>query len=233
MARQQQKDNRRLSILRSAELLIREHGSTEFSMRALAATANVSPATIYNLLGSKATVLYILLNQSLDRVDTARLHTLASGDPVDQVFHAADVAVELYTADARLNQPLQRFVIGESHAVHRAAYMDRAFRYWMAVVTPLFKQKLMPATIKPQDLARDLELYFAGTMTLWIHNELNGYQLGAHIRLGVALRLHLLTEKKYQRKIDQELRKAREIVKTVLPTFSVPATHHRPEIIGS
>ena len=95
MLREQKKEGRRRTILHAAETLVRETNSTDFSMRELALRAGFSLATTYNLIGSKATVLYALLNQCMDRVDVARLSTLERGDPIEHVFQASDAAVTL------------------------------------------------------------------------------------------------------------------------------------------
>ena len=208
MIREQKKEGRRRLILHSAEALVREVGSTEFSMRELAARASLSPATIYNLFGSKATVLYALLNRSLDRVNTTRVNLKTGEDPIEHVFQAADVAVDLYTADARFNKPLQRFLLGEEEPEQRAAYMKRAFEYWEVVLGPLFEAGLAPSFIMPDDLARDLQLYFAGVLIPWTHGESDDSAFRAQIRYGVALRLLSLGNARYQPRLEEELRKS-------------------------
>jgi AcrR family transcriptional regulator len=64
--REKQVAERRERILRTAESLIRKTGGTEFTMRSLAAAAEVSPVTPYNLFESKEGLLYSLLSRSLD-----------------------------------------------------------------------------------------------------------------------------------------------------------------------
>src|SRR5690606_404693 len=64
--REKQMLERQNRILDTAERLIRETGSTDFSVRRLAAESEVSPATPFNLFGSKEGILYSLLLKNLD-----------------------------------------------------------------------------------------------------------------------------------------------------------------------
>lgn len=65
MAIRDQKADTVLRVLNAAEALVRKTGDTDFSMLTLASKAKVSPATPYNLFGSKGSILYTLLNRSL------------------------------------------------------------------------------------------------------------------------------------------------------------------------
>ena len=55
--REEAKAERRHRIVTAARDLIRETGDTGLSMRAIAARANVSLSTPYNLFGSKGAIL--------------------------------------------------------------------------------------------------------------------------------------------------------------------------------
>lgn len=217
MLREQKKEGRRRAILHAAETLVRETNSTDFSMRELAARAGFSLATTYNLIGSKATVLYALLNQCMDRVDIARLSTLERGDPIEHVFQASDAAVIIYTADPNFYRPLLRFLLGVPDPVNRPLFMDRAFRYWWAVVQSLPERGGFRNSFEPQALARDLQIFFAGTIDFWVHDELDSAQFKAQIRMGVAMRLLALGLDQYSARLKSEIAAHGRLIDPLLP----------------
>src|SRR5947207_5836118 len=127
--REKQATERRDRILATARKLIRQTGGTAFSMRALADRAEVSLATPYNLFGSKAGVLYALLNASLDRVSQAA-HTFSSADPTERVLEVAGIAADVYARDPAFYRPLMRFLIGARDVAHRSKFIARSLERW-------------------------------------------------------------------------------------------------------
>lgn len=209
MLREQKKQGRRVAILHAAEVLIRETGSTDFSMRELAVRAGFSTATTYNLIGSKSTVLYALLNQSLDRVGLAQSSLSTGPDPVEHVFQATDAAVNYYTADENFYRPLQRFLLSMSDSVQRPHYMYRAFIYWFEALAAFEERGFFRGRLLREDLARQLQLSFAGVITLWVHHELDSRQFRSQIRTNVAFTLLALGEPKHRERLFQVIEDAR------------------------
>src|SRR3546814_6445094 len=83
----------------SSDLLIRELGTVEFSMRELAARAHISHYTSYNLIGNKGTVLYTLLHRAIDRITNLPSQADPNFDPLSYAFDMGDLAVEFYVSD--------------------------------------------------------------------------------------------------------------------------------------
>ena len=110
-------------------------------------------------------------------------------DSFDYVLHAADIAVEIYTSDPNFYRPLMRFLLGVPDPVHRPAFMKRAYYYWRVVVQALVETNLIKDGLEANDLARDFQVFFAGAIDFWVHDELDGPQFQAQIRHGMALRL--------------------------------------------
>ena len=98
---------RRGHLLQAADALIRERGDAGFSMTELAARAGLSPATPYNLLGSKAEILRLVVRQDFKRF-TDRLAGVASAGPLDHLLRAADLVVTHYEADRPFHRGLFR-----------------------------------------------------------------------------------------------------------------------------
>ena len=90
MLREIHKTERKQQILSAARRLIRKKGFPRMSMRELAQEARVSLATPYNLFGSKANVLYALLESLFEKLENA----------IDVALHAARQPVPVVACDS-------------------------------------------------------------------------------------------------------------------------------------
>jgi len=206
-ARAQQKEGRRESILSAAEALIRETGSTDFSVGALAQRADLSVATLYNLIGSKGTILYGLLNRTMDQLDSATSAESLAGDSYDQALDAAERVAKVYVGDSDYLRPLWRFELGVIEPIHRPALMNRALAFWADRLRPLERDGRLPKGIGLVDLAREYQIFFAGALDLWVQHELSDEQLPIQVRYGCLLRLLSLCDADAQERLLKDLRR--------------------------
>lgn len=207
VTRQRGKQGRREAIIAAAEALVRETLSTEFSVGALALRADVSVATLYNLIGTKGTILYSLLNRTMDQLEAATRDSLPE-DPYLHALAVADAVVLVYTGDPDYLRPLWRFELGVVEPEHRPVLMNRALRFWATRLQPLERERCLPKGIDLADLAREFQIFFAGVLDLWVQNELSDDQLRLQVRYGVLLRLLALGDSAEHERLMKELRKA-------------------------
>lgn len=205
-AREQQKESRRDAILAAAEALVRETASTDFSVGALAARADLSVTTLYNLIGSKGTILYGLLNRTMDKLEQATRGVLAK-NPYDQAILAADAVARVYVSDSEYLRPLWRFELGVIEPEHRPVLMNRALNFWASRLQPLERDQRLPKGIGLVDLAREYQIFFAGALDLWVQNELSDARFPVQIRYGVLQRLLALGDPSEREKLMRDLRK--------------------------
>ncbi|MBL6752582.1 MAG: TetR/AcrR family transcriptional regulator [Nevskia sp.] len=206
VARAQQKENRREAILVAAEALVRETGSTEFSVGTLAQRADLSVATLYNLIGSKGTILYALLNRTMDQLEAATAKS-ESDDPYEQALSAATAVARVYVQDSQYLRPLWRFELGVIEPEHRPALMNRALSFWASRLGSLERAGRLPEGIGLVDLAREYQIFFAGVLDLWVQNELSDAQFEVQVRYGILLRLLALGNQGEQARLMADLRK--------------------------
>ena len=90
-----------------AQTLIREQGDAGFSMAQLAARAGVSPATPYNLLGTKSEVLRLVVWEEFDNFE-GRLAAVRSKSPLARLLEATALVVTHYEADRPFYRGLYR-----------------------------------------------------------------------------------------------------------------------------
>jgi AcrR family transcriptional regulator len=219
VVREQQKEGRREAIFSAAEALIRETGSTDFSVGMLALRADVSIATLYNLIGSKGAILYVLLNRSMDQLEAVTTADQLPHDPFDGALQAADRVARVYVADPDYLRPLWRFELGVVEPDHRPALMNRALAFWADRLQPLQQNRCLPRGIGLLEMAREYQIFFAGALDLWVQYELSDAQFPAQIRYGCLLRLLALGDADSQARLMKELRR----VHAQLQELAIPA----------
>jgi len=203
------KQIRQQRLLEAAASLIRTSGGTEFSMLALAEAAGMSPATPYNLLGSKVGVLWALLNYSLDKIQDKLSLLRAPNDPFERVVLAAALGAELFTAESDFYRPLYRFLVGCGDPVHRPQFMDRALAFWMHATELLNQRGYLQAPIDQVEMSRELEIHFLGVLDLWVQHELDDDEFQAQIVFGTALLLLAVADEAGRTRLMKHLQKAK------------------------
>lgn len=179
------KAERRRRIIRAARDLIRETGNTGLSMRALAARAGVSLATPYNLFGSKRAILLSVLDDIREFFD--RFSQQRSTEPVERLFGALDICVELYVADPRFNRTIWAALFDPSDDFRSQIFNSKRAAFWQGLVNDIAEAGALSPDVDVELLFRTLDRSFSATMLDWVTGELNDAQLGPAMRYGYAL----------------------------------------------
>lgn len=167
--REKQSDERKQRILNVADALIRQTGGTEFSMRMLAEISEVSPATPYNLFGSKDGVLSASLARSLAKLVVEGL-AARTKLPLDFVITANEIAVNRLTSEKDLLRPLYLYLLGVVDPLHRPTHIKSSLYYWRIVAETAAGGTL--GTIDTDALTYMLFAHFLGLLELWIHQDI-------------------------------------------------------------
>lgn len=179
--REKQMEERRSRILDTAERLIREIGSTDFSVRKLAADAEVSPTTPFNLFGSKEGILFTLLLRSLDLFMERGL-TFRAADPELKFVEASRAAAAILVKDAGFFRPLYKVLMGVTHPTHRPVFMRQTFEYWRQVALSVPLARGMRDEKQINLLAHSFMSHFTGLMEMWINGDLSNKQFIAQVK---------------------------------------------------
>ncbi len=172
-----QKQVRRSAIVAAAEGLVRRSESVAFSMLELADAAGVSPATPYNLFGSKSAILYALLNGSADRIFAAA-HA-PRGNAVDRALAAAAALADVLSADPGFYRPLYAYLLGVEDATWRPPFMTRAHEYWVA---PFATSSGLTMVLDAAVLGDLLVTQALGCVEMWVHREIDDHGLATELR---------------------------------------------------
>lgn len=160
-------------ILDAARAIVRESGGTGFTMKDVAVRANVAPATVFNLLGSKDGLLYALLSRSLDDLFIG-VRRYKSSDPFEHPVEATDIAVDLFTSDSAVFRELLLVFLGTRDELHRPWFMHRSMMFWRhSVEAAAASGRLPPEECEEDALPRTLMAGFIGSVDLWVHGDLD------------------------------------------------------------
>jgi len=178
---------RRQAVIDCAEALIESGGHTNFSMEDLARQSGVSMQTIYNQFGSKSSLLFQLLNHTVEAIDQSRSRHRET-DPVDRVFHAVDDVAATYLARPQFYRALLRHLFGVDDPVNRPIFIAKGRAFWDKAVAGIFAgTQRIPVTAG--ELAEDLLLLTTGALESWIQHDFTDEQFRGAMRRGTALRL--------------------------------------------
>jgi AcrR family transcriptional regulator len=194
MSREEQKQQRRHNILVAAETLIRRTGGTDFTMVELAEQAELSPATPYNLFGSKTAILYTLLNRALSILMNDGDAIEVSKNPVERAVMTMANAASVFIADPNLFRPLYKFQISVKDEEFRPAYMDRALEFWRSALDGLVEAGYLSDDnggnrLNRDEMARALIAHSIGVIDLWVKEELDDTEFHAQMTHDAALLL--------------------------------------------
>jgi len=103
------REDRRRRIVAAAQSLLRDRYDATFSMAELARRAGVSPATPYNLVGTKGGVLRLVVEEEF-RGFIAKLPEGRPGGALQALLHATALVVTHYEADRQFYRTLYHVI---------------------------------------------------------------------------------------------------------------------------
>ena len=187
--REQAKARRRTDIVRAARDLIRETGETDLSMRTLAQRAGVSLSTPYNLFGSKRAVVLAVLEDERDFAE--RFRKLVSGNSIDRIFGAHDLAFSYYTSDPEFYRTLWRALLSTSGqddtglATPERLAQTRAI--WLGLVSNAVRDGYLADDIPAELIMQSMAHVTGGALLSWAMGGLSTSALTATVGIGYAL----------------------------------------------
>ena len=212
--REKQTAERKRRILDVADGLIRQTGGIEFSMRMLAELAEVSPATPYNLFGSKEGILSSSLARSLTRTVFEGL-AQKSDDPLDFVITASGTAVDMLVEEKQLLRPLYQYLLGVIDPVHRPVHIQRSVKYWRTVAEIGLGGPSKGAEFDDMDresLGYMLFAHFVGLLELWVHEDIDDATFRARAIYGGLQMIVPFADAESASGVHSRLRDAKQVI---------------------
>lgn len=200
--REEAKDERRARIVAAARALMREIGVEAIAMKQVAARADVSLSTVYNLFESKEDVLARVFNEAFADYRTAVLER-ASAEPLQRFFDAVDIAAEFYSADAPFYRSSAWLVFADSS-------------YKLSLQKPRFGffRDLVVGAVEAGVLDRDTDAYLLGLMVVpmfsspyqaWASGWISIDEFRARAKLGICIVLKGFAARRHRVRFENEL----------------------------
>ncbi len=161
------REARRRNVIDAAHALIRETGGTGFSMAQLAQRAGVSPATPYNLLGSKAEVLRRVVDDEYASF-AARLAELPPLAPLPRLLRAIDLVAVHYLAEPQFYRGLYGAMVGVEGNPLRETMHDQGQLLWSGMVQAGQDAGALAPLLGADELTELLLRMMAATVEAWL-----------------------------------------------------------------
>jgi len=185
--REEAKKGRRKQILSAARDLVRETGRTGFSMRALAERANVSLVTPYNLLGSKQSIMYALLDEDLQKY--AERLARSNKDALDLFFEAVALSRKFFANEPDYYRAVLFAIYNDGGREYRSMFRGPRRALWRALVEDARNSGFLSPEVDADAFADNLALIFFAAILEWVSGEAKLEEMEARTQYGFALAL--------------------------------------------
>lgn len=167
--REEGKETRRKRIVEAARELIRETGDTGLSMRAIAARAEVSLATPYNLFGSKRGVVMAVLEDA--REFQEKFSTLKNLSAVERIFKALSITFAYHVQDPDFYRTLWTSLLdprGGDAELRAELITPQSSLFWRSLLEEARQEGAVADDIDMDLLQQALNGRFASVMLYWV-----------------------------------------------------------------
>lgn len=158
---------RRRNLVNAAHQLVRETGGAGFSMLQLAKRAGVSPATPYNLLGTKSEVLRRVIHDEFECF-AARLAGEAPRPPLAHLLHAVDLVAVHYTDEPDFYRGLYHAVLDTQASELRSMMSAEGQLLWCDMVRAALAAGELEPVIAAEALTDLLLRMMGATVEAWL-----------------------------------------------------------------
>lgn len=183
--REKAKEGRRTRIVKATYALLREVGMDELSVKLIAQRADVSPATVYNLFGTKSAVLEKVNEVNLREFE-ALVAKAPSIDALDRIFDATEMAADTYDADPAFYRSLM--YVRDTEGADQAEKVKSRQRenFWTIMSREAQAEGHLVPTANVQLIGMAMTQLATGVFSQWGYELITARQLAAETSYGFA-----------------------------------------------
>jgi AcrR family transcriptional regulator len=170
-------------VLDAAERLL-ARGDAAFSMRDLAAEAELSFATPFNQFGSKGAIMLALSARRIDAMQTRLVQERHVGPASACVLAAVDIAVSVMLEAPSVNRVVMGSIGSPSEAVGDIS--SRSSALWAAALGEGDGLKSVTRALALATLPDQLAIAFRGALSFWTAGEYDDEALGRRAQAAAA-----------------------------------------------
>ena len=186
--REQAKMERRQRIVAATRALLSENGIDAVSVTRIAKQANVSPATDYNLFGTKAAILSQVFALDLKHFEKL-VYARPSVDPIDTIFIGVETAGMLFRQDPSFYRAFRGVRSTSSRSDPSGGSHESRTIFWRRIIEAAIAEGyLQPDTDAPLLAALFMQIA-VGAISDWTSDNISVDQLEQKIGFGFAVAL--------------------------------------------
>lgn len=191
-------------ICETANRLIHESPTSDFSMRKLAKEAGVGFTTLFDHFGSKTEILRMVAKRNRADIIKKYFEMPRADKAIDRVLNMSKAAIRFFLNDpATMQKIIASLAVpvsdGNKHASREATEM------WDIALEDSGNERALRPEIKLM-LTDQLAIMFLGVITLWSVGELSDQDLEVAMETSIYLIFSALGEKQVSGKIDTRIR---------------------------
>jgi AcrR family transcriptional regulator len=209
--REQAKEERRARIVAAARELVSAVGVEEMSMKQVATTAEVSLSTVYNLFDSKEAVLRRVFTEAFERY-LALTRTGGPEDSLERIFHAVDVAADLYASDAEFYRSAA-WLVGRGSSLKQSLQEPRV-RFWCDLIAGMVADGRLTPAAEPTTIgACCMTPLFATAYQAWSIGATPIDEFRARVKFGFAALLKAFARPQDQARLDLVIEQSQALLR--------------------
>ena len=181
--RDRNKAKRRHAIIDAALELLRTIPLSELSVEQIATLAEVAPATVYNLVGTRDQLLVACVDRLVEGLEDALLSIDLTSDPIAATFLVVEVSSEAFIADGAAFRKIVRAVNGLASEGTTIAVDPGQFE--IAAMRAAHEKGILRDDVDPAATGRQISLSYNGALFAWSAGLLTDDGFRAAVRHGL------------------------------------------------
>jgi AcrR family transcriptional regulator len=208
--REYAKAERRRRIVEAASSLVRESGFDAVSMMQIADSAEVSPATVYNLFKTKGAIFRQVFDLDLENFERL-LAQAPAHDPLERLFVAITLAAKLYRRDPKFYRAMARGGDGAENL--GSAIGEPRTRFWCRQVAAAVEGGQLRPDTDADVLGVTLSQLMGGIFLAWAANLISPERMAKEATYGFALVLFAYTTEKSAVRLKGRIRELQGLLR--------------------
>ena len=206
--RDRNKSKRRGAIVDAALQLLRSDTLAELSVERIAAAADVSPATVYNLVGTRDQLLVACVDRLLENLVEDLLLVDTIHDPVVAALAVVELSSDAFIADREAFRQIVSAVNGSARAGTTVGFDPGQLQ--IAAMRSAHTKGLLRGDVDPVAVGRQVFLSYNGALFAWAAGQLSDSGFRAAVRHGLWSALAASASPGHREEFFDQLRRAGE-----------------------
>lgn len=215
--RERGKQRRKQRIIDAAGQILQQSGLEALTTAKLARRAEVSVATLYNLIGSIDHILDLLIAELSDGFEQTLAQSAVATDPAERLSQYIDATYDFCAVDSAKRQAILRAIIqsnvnaGMSHATFLTAGAHQ--HALLSIVRDMQREKLLQSSIDPSVFSEQLQVTLVVLTQNWAANVISLERSRLNCHYHISLLLKACASSRYNRLLEQRIGELQAAIK--------------------